>query len=91
MAEIVHVTQVEPLANHRLRLSFEDGVEGEVDLSSRRWRGVFAPLQEQAFFEQVKLDEEVGTIVWPNGADIAPETLHHWVVEPSSQATHKAA
>jgi Protein of unknown function (DUF2442) len=82
MIEIVHVTEVQPLANHRLRLSFEDGAEGEVDLSARRWRGVFAPLEDQAFFEQVELDEELGTIVWPNGADIAPETLHRWVTEP---------
>jgi hypothetical protein len=91
MAEIVHVTQVEPLAGHRLRLSFEDGVEGEVDLSARAWRGVFAPLQDQVFFAQVELDQDLGTIVWPNGADIAPETLHRWVVEPGSQGTHKAA
>ena len=91
MAEIVHVTQVEPLAGHRLRLSFEDGVEGEVDLSARAWRGVFTPLQDQAFFAQVELDQDLGTIVWPNGADIAPETLHRWVVEPSSQGAHKAA
>lgn len=91
MAEIVHVTQVEPLADHRLHLRFEDGAAGEVDLSSRGWRGVFAPLQDQAFFEQVYLDKDLGTIVWPNGADIAPETLHRWVVEPGSQATHKAA
>lgn len=88
MAKIVHVTQVQPLADHRLRLSFEDGAEGEVDLSSRTWRGVFAPLHDQAFFAQVELDKELGTIVWPNGADIAPETLHRWVVEPGSQATH---
>jgi hypothetical protein len=91
MAEIVHVTQVEALADHRLRLSFGDGAEGEVDLSARAWRGVFAPLRDQAFFAQVELDEELGTTVWPNGADIAPETLYRWVVEPSSQATHKAA
>jgi hypothetical protein len=91
MAEIVHVTQVEPLPKYRLRLSFEDGASGEVDLSSRSWRGVFAPLQDQAFFDQVELDKELGTIVWPNGADIAPETLHRWVVEPDSQTTHKAA
>jgi hypothetical protein len=91
MAEIVHVTQVEPLADHRLRLCFEDGAEGEVDLSARAWRGVFAPLQDQDFFAQVRLDQELGTIVWPNGADIAPETLHRWVVEPGSQRTHKAA
>ena len=88
MTKIVHVTRVEPLADHHLRLTFEDGVEGEVDLSARRWRGVFAPLEDQVFFEQVELDTALGTIVWPNGVDIAPETLHRWVTEPGSQSTH---
>lgn len=83
MAEIIHVTEVEPLPGHRLRLRFEDGAEGEIDFSERNWRGVFAPLAEQAFFEQVQLDSELGTIVWPNGADIAPETLHLWITETS--------
>jgi hypothetical protein len=83
MADIVHVTQVEALADHRLHLGFEDGAEGEVDLSSRQWRGVFAPLKDQSFFDRVELDDELGTIVWPNGADIAPETLYRWVTEPT--------
>lgn len=85
MTEIVHVTEVKPLVNHRLWLRFEDGAEGEVDFSARTWRGVFAPLGDQDYFERVELDPELGTIVWPNGADIAPETLHRWVTESSSQ------
>jgi hypothetical protein len=80
MAELVHVTSVEAVGDHRLRLRFEDGVEGEIDLSGWRWRGVFEPLADPSYFRQVTLDEELGTIVWPNGADIAPETLHTWVV-----------
>lgn len=79
MAELVHVTAVEVVGDHRLRLRFEDGAEGEIDLSSWRWRGVFEPLADPDYFRQVELDEELGTIVWPNGADIAPETLHAWV------------
>ena len=79
MAELVHVTAVEVVGDHRLRLTFEDGAEGDVDLSSWRWRGVFEPLADPSYFRQVTLDEELGTIVWPNGADIAPETLHAWV------------
>jgi hypothetical protein len=54
-------------------------VEGEVDLSERIWRGVFGPLADPEFFDRVEVDAELGTIVWPNGADIAPETLHRWV------------
>ena len=80
MTAIVHVTRVEVVGDHRLRLGFEDGVEGDVDFSEREWRGVFQPLQDPSYFERVRLDRELGTIVWPNGADIAPETLHDWVV-----------
>lgn len=86
MRQTAQVTQVKPLAGHKLRLWFDDGAEGEVDLSGRRWRGVFAPLADQAFFERVEVDEELGTIVWPNGADIAPETLHSWVAQGATTA-----
>ena len=79
VAGIVHVTAVDVIGDHRLRLAFEDGAEGEVDLSGCAWRGVFEPLASPAFFRQVQLDSKLGTIVWPNGADIAPETLHEWV------------
>lgn len=78
MAAIIHVTNVETIAPHRLRLRFEDGAEGVVDFSGRHWRGVFEPLADPAYFARVQLDEESGTIVWPNGADMAPETLYLW-------------
>lgn len=83
MERIVHVSGVEYLGGHRLRLEFDDDAAGEVDLSQERWIGVFAPLEDPTYFKRVELDEELGTIVWPNGADIAPETLHRWVVEGS--------
>jgi hypothetical protein len=80
MADLVHVTSVEPLGGHRLHLTFEDGSEGELDLSGWHWHGIFEPLADAAYFATVRLDKELGTIVWPNGADIAPETLHAWIV-----------
>lgn len=83
MADLVHVTSVETLGNHRLYLTFEDGNEGELDLSSWHWQGVFEPLADPSYFQTVTLDEELGTIVWPNGADIAPETLHAWIARGS--------
>jgi hypothetical protein len=76
---LVHVTAVDVVGDHRLRLRFEDGADGEVDLSTWEWRGLFEPLADPGYFRQVELDQELGTIVWPNGADIAPETLHRWV------------
>jgi uncharacterized protein DUF2442 len=81
METLVHVTEVEPQEGHRLRLRFDDGAAGEVDFSKENWKGVFAPLADVSYFNRVKLDEELGTIVWPNGADIAPETLHRWVTD----------
>ena len=81
MPELVHVTGVQAVGDHRLRLTFEDGSDGEIDLSRWEWRGIFEPLADAAYFRQVEVDRELGTIVWPNGADIAPETLHTWVVQ----------
>ena len=80
MNELVHVTAVEVVGDHRLRLAFEDGAMGEVDFSGWAWRGVFEALADPSYFSRVSLDGELGTIVWPNGADLAPETLHAWAV-----------
>jgi hypothetical protein len=74
--KIVHVTEVQSAGQHRLSLSFDDGSSGEIDFSGEEWAGVFAPLADPTFFAKVQLDDELGTVVWPNGADMAPETLH---------------
>ena len=79
MYKLVRTTGVEVVGDHRLRLRFEDGAEGEVDFSGFDWTGVFAPLKDPAYFALVSLG--LGTIVWPNEADIAPETLYHWATE----------
>lgn len=76
---MVHVTDVQWLGGHRLRMEFEDGNSGEVDFSHEDWSGIFAPLADPRYFSQVRIDDELGTIVWPNGADIAPETLHRLI------------
>jgi hypothetical protein len=62
----------------QLALDFMDGSTGSVDL--RSWiggrGGVFAPLQDQAYFARVTVDRDAGTIVWPNGADLDPDMLY---------------
>jgi hypothetical protein len=56
---------------------FEDGTAGDVDLSYlTEYGGVFAPLKDLEYFRRLRADEEAGTIVWPNDADVAPETLY---------------
>jgi hypothetical protein len=68
------------LDGYRVELTFSDGVRGVVDLASRiiNRGGVFAPLENPQFFHQLRVDEELGTIVWPNGADICPDLLYAW-------------
>ncbi|NEP46479.1 MAG: DUF2442 domain-containing protein, partial [Okeania sp. SIO2H7] len=67
------IVAVEPKQEYQLYLSFEDGVCGEVDVSKLiEFSGVFAPLKKLSYFQQVQVNQEVGTIVWPNGADLDP-------------------
>jgi hypothetical protein len=85
--ELHEVVAVEPRGDHRLYLRFDDGTEGVIDLARRlRYEGVFAPLRDQAYFDLVRLAPESGTICWPSGADIAPETLYAAVVDSRSAA-----
>jgi len=71
------IVEVRPLGGHRLWLRFEDGVAGELDLSHRiRFDGVFAPLQDPAVFAQAFVHPELGTVVWPGGADLDPDVLY---------------
>jgi hypothetical protein len=74
---IPSVVSVEQTGPYRLRLRFDDGAEGELDVrTTTTFEGVFEPLSDLAFFSQVRVDEDAGTIVWPNGADLDPLVLH---------------
>jgi len=68
--------KAEYLGDYRVRLRFSDGTEGEIDLQSELWGEVFEPLKDTARFAEFVLNEELETIVWPNGADFAPEFLY---------------
>jgi len=72
---LVHVTHVEVIGEYQLRLTFEDGIVGDVSFTDREWDGVFEPLRDPQRFAHVCV--EGGTIVWPNdGLDMAPEPLY---------------
>ena len=73
---IVRVTSAAVCGDFRLRLTFNDGTSKTVDLEQQLKGPVFEPLKDPAYFAQGVLDPVCGTVVWPNGADIAPETLH---------------
>ena len=63
------------VGDHTLRLLFSDGAVGDIDFSAERWTGVLAPLIDPAYFAEVTVDPEAGTVAWPNGVDLAPEPL----------------
>ena len=74
---LVDVVEVRATGERRLYLRFEDGAAGEVDLDRLvRWEGVFEPPRDPRRFAEVRVDPELGTIVWPNGADIDPDVLY---------------
>ena len=84
------IRAVSVLGPYRLAVTFNDGVQGVVDLVdlvNGEDPGIFAPLKNPDYFSQVFLD--FGALTWPNGADLAPEWMHDevrqngiWVVEP---------
>jgi hypothetical protein len=77
------VTDVRVLDGYRIEVTFSDGVRGVVDLANRivGRGGVFAPLVDLQFFRQVAVDHQLGTTVWPNGADFCPDLLYAWVTD----------
>ena len=70
------VVKAEACGGHSLNLTFKDGTRKRVDLLPLLEGPVFEPLRDPKYFAKVELDPVAGTVVWPNGADIAPETLY---------------
>lgn len=76
--QIYTITDFEIVAPYTLHLTFDDGVVKTIDLSPILRGELYSPLRDLEFFNQVKLDRDAGTIVWPNEADFDPATLHDW-------------
>lgn len=71
------IVEVKPLGGFRLHLRFEDGVEGDLDLDEViEFNGIFASLRDEHEFARVRVHPELGTIIWPNGADLDPDVLY---------------
>ena len=81
------IMETRPLEGYRLYLRFEDGTSGEIDLVQViRFEGVLAPLKNLAQFAQVSVNQELGTIEWPCGADLDPDVLYaHLTGQPLPQ------
>ncbi len=78
----LHITEAEYIADHRVRVSFNDGLTADIDLFDSLDGPIFEPLRHAEFFKSFSI---IGhTLAWPNGADFAPEYLHSLASTPAS-------
>ena len=75
---ICRVRSFQIVAPYSLRVQFDDGVEQTINFEPILAGELYRPLRDLAVFNQVRIDPEVHTLVWPNGADFDPATLHDW-------------
>lgn len=73
---MLRVTKATPLDNHVLHIEFSEGSVGDVDCSFLLESGLGTELRDPSYFQQVSVDPELRTVVWPNGLDPAPELLY---------------
>ena len=83
---IYRVRSFQLLGPYTLRVQFDDQTEQVIDFEPVLAGDLFGPLHNAALFSQVRIDPEVHTLVWPNGADFDPATLHDWPVHAEALA-----
>jgi Protein of unknown function (DUF2442) len=76
--EIYRVSSFQKLAPFTLRVRSDDDTSQTIDFRPVLKGELYSPLQDAALFDQVRIDPEVHTLVWPNGADFDPAILHNW-------------
>ena len=87
MPEIPRVIEAKYIKDYTLYLRFTDGSEGEVDFEQDLEGEIFEPLtlKDISYFKNFTVDQELHTVVWPNGADFAPEFLYQKLQVPAYQ------
>jgi hypothetical protein len=75
---IYRVNRCAVVAPQTLRVEFDDGVVRTIDFRPVLNGEMYGPLRDISLFNQVRIDPDVHTLVWPNGADFDPATLHDW-------------
>jgi len=83
---ILHVVEAHYEHGCVVRVKFNDGAEGLVDLADELYGEMFEPLRDPDRFRAFRVDPELETVVWENGADLAPEFLHERLVVPAEPA-----
>ena len=81
MRHAIHrVTEVRIVGDYTLEVEFADGTWRRIDFRPVMAGEIYGPLQYRSLFDKVKVDPEVHTLVWPNGADFDPAILHDWPI-----------
>ena len=75
---IYRIASFDTVGAYTLRIGFDDGTERTIDFLPVLAGELYAPLRDLTLFDAVKIDPEIHTLVWPNGADFDPATLHDW-------------
>ena len=81
---IYRVRSFEIVSDYTLRVRFDDNTEQRIDFRSILAGELYGPLRDPKIFNHVRIDPEVHTLVWPNGADFDPATLHDWPVHETA-------
>ena len=83
---LIKVTDVEIIAPYTLHIVFDDGAQRTINFEPALDGYYYEPLRDVSFFNQVRLDPEIHTLVWPNDADFDPATLYEWEQNDGSVA-----
>ena len=70
------IVEAEYIKDFKILITFNNGIKKVVDLEQHLWGEMFEPLKDKNLFKQFKVDNDIHTIVWPNGADFSPESLY---------------
>lgn len=88
---MLHIKQAKYLYQFKLWVAFDDGTSGEVDLADCLEGEIFEPLKKEVEFKKVKVDPELETIAWENGADFAPEFIKQLQIDQMKEIIGKYA
>jgi len=88
---MVDVIDFEIIGPYTLRIAFNDGTERQINFEPVLFGYYYGQLRDIAWFNQVRLDPEVHTLVWPNDADFDPATLYNWHQGDGAELVQRAA
>ena len=85
----LHVTNARYLEDYKVEVSFNDGRKGIADLTDALKGPIFEPLKNKSAFSRLVVDKELDTIVWSNGADLAPEYIYFQAFKNEPELQHQ--